>query len=239
MDIKTATKLRQHIITAPTCLTIQNSQNFISTNPVKESLLLQQIKIILEDIPISYIKIGLLPNSKIILLISKILSKHCPNIPVIIDPIIKSTTGKTLLKKEEILHLKEILIPKSYLITPNILEASILSGVKINNLQDMKIAAKILQKLGVKNILIKGGHLADKKEITHFLLQENKEEIILKNNRIKTKLDIRGTGCMLSTAIACFLNEGLKLDEAIRKADNFVNQSIKEARQIGQKLMMV
>ena len=168
----------------------------------------------------------------------KILTKKIPNIPIIIDPIISSTTGKKILKEEEIISLKENLIKNSYLITPNINEASILGNITINNLEDMKIAAKNIKEIGVKNVLIKGGHL-NSNEITHLLLKENNEEIIINNKKIQTNLEVRGTGCMLSTAIACFLKQNTNLEEAIKKADDFVNKEIKRAQKIGCKLVSI
>lgn len=240
MDIKTATKIGCHIATIPTCLTAQNSQKFEATLALPTDFLIKQAELIAQDFLVKAVKIGLLPNQETIEIISKILSKFFFAAPVILDPILISTTGKTLLDSNTILALKEHLIPKSYLITPNILEAATLSGVEIVDLEGVRTAAQKIQKMGVKNILIKGGHLDSKtKEIAHFLLKENGEEVIFKNKRIKTKFDVRGTGCMLATAISCFLSQNFALEEAIKKADNLVNQSIRKAQIIGQKLIMI
>ena len=240
MDIKTATKLQTHIATVPTCLTVQNSKEFLAINPLEPLLIEQQLNIILEDIEVDFVKIGLVPNAQIIEKIGSLISQKLANKKIIIDPIIVSTTGKKILDKTAILQFKNVLIKQAYLLTPNIIEASLLSDIKIESLEDAKKAAKILQKMGAKNVLIKGGHLnQDQNLIVHFLLKENGEEIILQNQRIKTDFDVRGTGCMLSSAICCFLAQGQSIEKSIQKADDFVNNSIKSAQKIGQKLIMI
>jgi hydroxymethylpyrimidine/phosphomethylpyrimidine kinase len=239
MDVKTASKLGSHIFTSPTCLTIQNSRRFDSINPVGVELLKKQINTVLEDGDINIVKIGLLPNKQIIFEVCELLRNKLPDANVIIDPIISSTTGKKILDEDSIEALRGVFLPNSYLITPNINEASILSGVEICDLEDVKIAARSIQGLGVKNVLVKGGHLnVNSGEICHLLLNEDGEEVIIRNRRIDLPADVRGTGCMLSTAIACFLAQGNELREAAQKADDFVNLEIRKAQMVGSKMVM-
>jgi hydroxymethylpyrimidine/phosphomethylpyrimidine kinase len=240
MDIKAATKLNCHLVSAPSCLTVQNSKEFDSINAAPINVLVKQVEVILRDIDVKIVKIGLLANEEIALGVHKLLKTKLPKAKIIIDPVIVSTTGRKILDENCIKALRDVLLLNSYLTTPNIIEASILSEINIDSFKDVQNAAKILQDLGVKNVLIKGGHLnEDMGEIQHLLLKENGEEIIIKNKRIKTDVEIRGTGCMLSTAISCFLSQDYNIEEAIQKADDFVNQEIQKARMIGSKLIMI
>ena len=242
-DIKTASKLQTYLSNIITCLTVQNSKEFQSTNPVDNKIITDQINIILDDISIDLIKIGLLPNLSIMQLLGKMFAEKIKNSKIFIDPIITSTTGKKILQDQEISFLKNQLLAKSYLITPNISEAEILSDIVINNIEDMKNAARKLQKLGCKNILIKGGHLKspeNRHKIHHFLLKEDREEVTFEKERIDTNnLEVRGTGCTFTTAICCFFNKKNNLEQAIINSDKFMNQSIKKTKKIGQKLIII
>jgi len=128
-----------------------------------------------------------------------------------------------LINQKAIKTLKEKLIRKAYLITPNIPEAEILTKIKIRNLEDMIYAANILLKLGAKNVLVKGGH-KNTKHIEDVLLSR-KEIKIFKNKKIKTK-NTHGTGCTLSSAIATFLSCGKPLKKSCELGTKYVNQAI-------------
>ena len=132
--------------------------------------------------------------------------------------------GYKLINKKAIKTLKEKLIKKVYLLTPNIPEAEVLSGVKITNLEDMKFVAKILLKQGIKNVLIKGGHLRNKN--IYDVLANKKETKIFKNKKIKTK-NTHGTGCTLSSAIATFIACGKTINKSCELGIKYVNHSIK------------
>jgi hydroxymethylpyrimidine/phosphomethylpyrimidine kinase len=126
------------------------------------------------------------------------------------------------LKMNAIEELKSQLITFSYLVTPNIFEAEILAEMKIKNLQDVRIAAQKIQKIGVKNV--------DK--ILNYLLKENGEEKIFTNKKLPFK-NIHGTGCTLASAISCFLSQKLDLEKAVKKANSFVYLAIKNSQKIG------
>jgi hydroxymethylpyrimidine/phosphomethylpyrimidine kinase len=241
MDIRVAAKLNIHAVTIPSCLTAQNSNGFDSSFGVDCGFFKKQLEVSLEDVDVSFVKVGLLPGIEMIDCVYEALKRFCSDVPIIIDPIVISTTGKKLLTNRDVDLLKETLIAKSYLVTPNIDEVLALTGVEVNSLSDMKNAAIKLQDIGAKNVLIKGGHFVEdgSDEITHLLLKENGDEVFIKNKRIDTELEVRGTGCMLSTAITCFLSDGFEIEDAVQKADDFVNMSIKGARKIGSKLLMI
>ena len=231
-DIKTATTLKTYCASAITCLTAQNSQKVYEIFYPPIDFLSKQIAVVLDDIKIDAIKIGMLGNAKITKAVTIILKQKAKNIPIITDPVMVATSGDMLLKTDALKILKEQLIANSYLVTPNIFEAEILAEMKIKNLNDVKIAAKKIQKIGVKNVLIKGGHLDSGNKIFNYLLKENSAEKIFTNKKLPFK-SVHGTGCTLSSAITCFLSHGLDLENAIKKANLFVYKAIKNSQKIG------
>ncbi len=143
---------------------------------------------------------------------------------IVLDPVMVAKGGFKLINDKAIRTLREKLITQTYLITPNIPEAEVLTKIKINSIEDMIYAANILLKLGVKNILIKGGHINSKTMNDIFL---NKKELrIFKNKKIKTK-NTHGTGCTLSSAITTFLGCGKTLNKSCELGIKYVNQSIR------------
>ncbi|MFT5702745.1 MAG: hydroxymethylpyrimidine/phosphomethylpyrimidine kinase [Rickettsiales bacterium] len=232
-DIKTATFLKTYCCAVPTCLTAQNTQKVSDIFYPPASFLANQIKAVLEDIKISAIKIGMVGNEENIKEIARILNQNAKNIPIITDPVMVATSGDSLFAKNAIEFLKEKLISVSYLTTPNIPEAEILADMKIKNIEDIKIAARKIQQIGTKNVLIKGGHLDfPKNKVINYLLLENGSIKIFSNKKLPFK-DIHGTGCTLSSAITCFLVQNLDLESAVKKANLFVYNAIKNGGQIG------
>lgn len=230
-DIKTATTLQTYCAAAITCLTAQNSQKVHDIFYPPIDFLTKQIEVVLDDLRFDAIKIGMLGNSQITKCITKILTKKTKNIPLIVDPVMISTSGEELLTRDSLIAIKK-LISNCYLITPNTDEAEILSEMKIRNLKDVKIAAKKIQKIGAKNVFIKGGHLNYKNKIINYLLKENGEEKIFTNKKLPFK-NIHGTGCTISTAITCFISHGLELENSIKNASLFVYKTIKNSKKIG------
>lgn len=232
-DIKTATALKTYAASAITCLTAQNSQKVYDIFYPPIEFLSKQIEVVLGDIKIDVIKTGMLGNAEITKAVAKIIKQKAKNIPTIIDPVMVATSGDSLLKNDAIKILKTELIANCYLTTPNIFEVEILTEMKIKNLSDVKIAAKKIQKIGAKNVLIKGSHLQSQSgKIINFLLKENGEEVIFTNQKLPFK-DIHGTGCTLASAIASYLSKNLDLESAVKKANQFVYKAIKNGKNIG------
>ncbi|MFT7099100.1 MAG: hydroxymethylpyrimidine/phosphomethylpyrimidine kinase [Rickettsiales bacterium] len=230
-DIKTATSLKTYCASAITCLTAQNSQKVSDIFYPPAQFITKQIEVVLEDMEIDAIKIGMLGNKEITQEVTKTLKEKAKNIPILIDPVMVATSGDSLLTKQAIDSLKELLTI-SYLTTPNIPEAEILAEMQIKNLNDVKIAAKKIQQIGARNVLIKGGHLDLGSKIFNFLLKENGDGEIFTNPRLDLG-EIHGTGCTLATAITCFLSKKMNLESAISKANSFVLKAIKNSQKIG------
>ena len=176
-----------------------------------------------KDIRPDAIKIGMLYSSEVIFSVIKSLKKVKTK-KIILDPVMVAKGGFKLIDNKAIKTLKEKLIRNVNLITPNIPEAEILTKIKINSLEDMIHAANILLELGVKNVLVKGGHR--KTKIMYDVFLSKKELKIFKNNKIKTK-NTHGTGCTLSSAIATFFACGKKLNKSCELGVKYVNQSIR------------
>ena len=222
-DIKTVTALGSYAMTAVTAITAQNTTGVNSVVSIHPKEIEKQILFTCKDIKPDAIKIGMLNSPAIILSVIKALKKVKTK-KIVLDPVMVAKGGFKLINDKAIRNLREKLITQTHLITPNIPEAEVLTKIKINSVEDMIYAANILLKLGVKNILIKGGHRNSKTMSDVFL---NKQELrIFKNKKIKTK-NTHGTGCTLSSAIATFLGCGKTLNKSCELGIKYVNQSIR------------
>ena len=221
-DIKTVTSLGSYAMTAITAITSQNTTGVLSISKVPENEIKKQIEFTSKDIKPDAIKIGMLHSSKVINTVINSLNKIRVK-KIILDPVMVSKGGTKLIDDKSIQILRTRLIKKVTLITPNIPEAEILTQTKIKNTKDMIIAGKKLLKLGVKNVLIKGGHLKSSHVFDIFL--NKKEEKIFKSKKINTK-NTHGTGCTLSSAIATYFSCGKTLKKSCGMAINYVNHSI-------------
>ena len=222
-DIKTVTALGGYAMTAVTAVTIQNTTGVKSVIPIKPKQISEQILFTCKDIKPNGVKIGMLHSSAVILSVVNVLKKVKTS-KIILDPVMVAKGGARLINKSAVKTLKDKLINKTYLITPNIPEAEILSQIKIRNLEDMIHAANILLKLGAKNVLVKGGHRNTKN--MEDVLVNSKEIKIFKNKKIKTR-NTHGTGCTLSSAIATFFACGKTINKSCELGIKYVNQSIR------------
>ena len=222
-DIKTVTALGGYAMTAITAITAQNTTGVSSVVPLNPKEIEKQILFTSDDIKPDAIKIGMLHSSEVILTVIKALRKVRTK-KIILDPVMVAKGGFKLINDKAIETLKEKLLKKVHLITPNIPEAEVLSKIKIKSLEDMIYAANILLESGVKNILIKGGHRNTRNMEDVFL---NKKELkVFKNKKIKTK-NTHGTGCTLSSAITTFFACGKSLNKSCELGIKYVNQSIR------------
>ena len=222
-DIKTVTALGCYAMTAITAITAQNTTGVSSVVPINSKEIEKQILFTSKDIKPDAIKIGMLHSSEVILSIIRALKKIKTK-KIILDPVMVAKGGSRLISKSAIKTLKDKLIKKAYLITPNIPEAEILTDTKIESIKDMINAANILLKFGAKNVLIKGGH-RKLKYVEDIFLSKN-EIKIFKNQKIKTR-NTHGTGCTLSSAITAFLSCGKPLKKSCELGIKYVNHSIK------------
>ncbi len=228
-DIKTISSLGGYAATAITALTAQNTQGVFGIHEVPAAFITQQIELVLSDIGADCIKIGMLHKEEIIKAIAAALTPYA-QIPLVLDTVMFAKGGAALLEETAIEALKNTLIPRALIITPNIPEAQYLTAMTINNIEDMRKAAQKLLTLGCTAVLLKGGH-AQGEVVTDILLTSD-EEIILTSQRIKTQ-HTHGTGCAYASAIACFIAGKIPLKDAVRKAHDYVAEAIKHAPCLG------
>jgi len=221
-DIKTITSLGSYAMTAVTAVTVQNTQGVKSVIPIPPKEIKNQIIFTARDIKPDAIKIGMLHSSKVVKEVIEAIKKIRIN-KIILDPVMVAKGGAKLISNNAIQILKKRLIKEVSLITPNIPEAEILTGIKIKNKKNMITAASRLINLGAKNVLIKGGHLRSKKVEDIFL---NKSTFkVFSSLRHNTK-NTHGTGCTLSSAITTFYSCGKTINRACELAIKYVNSAI-------------
>ena len=221
-DIKTVTALGSYAMTAITAITAQNTTGVKSIIPINSQDILNQIIFTSRDIKPDAIKIGMLHSSKVINSVINALNKIKIS-KIILDPVMIAKSGARLIDNKAINILKNKLIKKVSLITPNIPEAEVLTNTKINSTDDMIYAANILLNKGAKNILVKGGHLNT--SFVKDIFVNKKEIIIFKNKKITTK-NTHGTGCTLSSAITTFYSCGKTLKKSCELGVKYVNHAI-------------
>ncbi len=220
-DLKTFSALGVFGKTIITSITSQNTFGVQSSYDLPVHVIGEQFQAILEDKKCQAIKTGMLGNEETVLLVSKMIKKsRLKNL--VVDPVISSTSGKRLLTRRGVEAVKEFLLPLASLVTPNIKEAELLSGIKIKRDSDKKKAARIILKTGVRAVLITGGHLKGNPDD---LLLDEKGWQIFPSNRL-SKVDIHGTGCVFSAAITAKLAQGLSLREAVQKAKEYIGEAI-------------
>jgi hydroxymethylpyrimidine/phosphomethylpyrimidine kinase len=231
-DLKTATAHKVYAGAVITCLTAQNTQKVFAVENPSIKFLRQQLEVVLADIKFDVIKIGMLGNADIIECVADVLAKKAKNIPLILDTVMVATSGDLLLEKNAVAALKKF-VKAAKIVTPNIDEAKVLSGISIKNLEDMKRAALVIKELGCKSVLIKGGHLnfSDGKIYSVLLDEKNKSHLI--SNKKIGKKNIHGTGCTLASALACNLAKKMDLVKATKAANAYVYSSIVKSLKVG------
>ena len=221
-DIKTVTSLGSYALTAITAITIQNTKGVKSVIPIPPNEIKKQIIFSAKDIKPDAIKIGMLHSHFVIKKVMEAL-KRINTKKIVLDPVMVAKGGARLVNNKAIDFLKKKLIHKVTLITPNIPEAEVLTGLKIKNKDDMIFAANKLINYGAKNVLIKGGHLNTKMVEDIFL---NKTDLkIFHSPRYKTR-NTHGTGCTLSSAITTFISCGKSIKKACELGIKYVNLAI-------------
>ncbi len=221
-DIKTITSLGSYAMTAVTAVTVQNTQGVKSVIPIHPKEIENQIIFTAKDIQPDAIKIGMLHSSQVVEKVINALKKIKVK-KIILDPVMVAKGGAKLIDKKAINVLKKKLIKHVSLVTPNIPEAEVLTGINIKNKEDMIVAAKELINLGAQNVLIKGGHLKSKLMVDIFI---NKSDFKVFLNKKHNTKNTHGTGCTLSSAITTFFSCGKSIKKACYLGIKYVNSAI-------------
>ncbi len=227
-DLKTFSAHGVYGMSVITAVTAQNTQGVLAVQDISTELISKQIEAIFEDIRVDGMKIGMASQISIINTIGEGLRFYKPS-NIVLDPVMVSKSGYHLLQPEAMKALVDILLPLATVVTPNIPEAEVITGIKINSIAEMEKAASMICKMGSKNVLVKGGHLEN--EATDILF-DGTGFTHLKSRRIDTR-NTHGTGCTLSAAIASNLALGYSVEEAVTKAKEYITVAIENSLSIG------
>ncbi|MDW7731343.1 MAG: bifunctional hydroxymethylpyrimidine kinase/phosphomethylpyrimidine kinase [Methanolobus sp.] len=225
-DIKTISALGLHGACAITSVTSQNTQGVLSAFDLPREVIRDQIDAVCSDMHIGWAKSGMLSSRDITATVAEMIGKY--GIRLVVDPVMAAEAGGDLLRKEAIATLKEKLLPKSYVVTPNINEAATLSGITITNVEEAKQAARSIARTGVKAVIVTGGHL-DASDVIYE--SETEEYTVIPGEFVKG--GTHGSGCTYSSALTCFLAKGMSLPEAARNAKDFVVRAIQGSQEAG------
>lgn len=232
-DIKSFKNHGVYGLSVITAITAQNTRGVQRSFILPAKVIEEQLKSVSIDFKVKALKTGMLGNSKIVNIVASYLKKN-KSIKAVIDPVIFSKNKYPLLDKQGVKALKKVLFPHVYLVTPNIPEAEILTGLKIETIEELETAALMLSELGAKNVLIKGGHLKSSVGLPRGtdVLFDGKKFYMFTSNYVATK-NTHGIGCALSSAITANLAKGYSLVDAIESAKEYVVRSLKKTQRIG------
>jgi len=226
-DLKTFHQFGVYGESAVTLITVQNSCGVKRIEYLAAELVAAQIRAVIEDIPPAAAKTGALGTRDVIEAVAGVAAEF--QFPLIVDPVLLSKNGQALLTPDAVEAFKTKLLPRAFLITPNLHEAASLTGLAVRDPAGMKLAAEKLAVLGPRAVLVKGGHLTV--EPTDVLFYDGKW-LEFTAPRIETR-HTHGTGCTFSAAITALLAAGHDLEPAIEKAKQFITEAIRTAPGLG------
>ncbi len=230
-DIKTATALGAYAATAITALTAQNTRGIERIFPIPPDFVAQAMSAVLRDIGADAVKTGMLVDAATVDAVADTLEKLAPDVPLVIDPVMVSSSGTRLLAEDAIDLLKRRLIARATIITPNLPEAEILAGHPIPDLAAMKRAAAALRELGAYAAVITGGHLAG--ATVRDVIADADGGHVFESPRLETAAT-HGTGCTFASAVAAGIAQGMAIRAAVERAHRFVHDAIRTAPGLGQ-----
>lgn len=226
-DLRVARAFGVHGLSVPTALTAQNTLGVFGVFPVESSFFLLQIESLLKDVRPDAVKAGMLYSVETVDFLSQAIRDYALE-NIVTDPVTVSSSGASLARDGALDRIKDVLFPLSMVVTPNIYEAAVLTGLFIEDESDMERAARELKKMGPQAVVITGGHL-DRVTIDVFF--DGKEMHRIETEKIPG--EYHGTGCAFSTAIASSLALGHTPVESVRKAKDFVTEAVRKAYYIG------
>ncbi len=225
-DLKTFSALGCYGMAALTALTAQNTRGVSAVHVPPPEFLVAQLDAIFADVRVDAVKIGMLATGDMVRAVARCLSLR-PGPPVVLDPVLVATSGDSLGAPDVVDAMVEHLLPLAAVVTPNLPEAARLGGVALPEDEDaMRAAAEALMARGARAVLVKGGHLAGGDAVD--LLVEGREIRFFHARRIATP-NTHGTGCTLSSAVACYLAKGLPLADAVDAAKSYLTAAIAES----------
>ena len=230
-DVKTIAAHGCYGVACITALTVQSTAGVKRVAAVSPEVIAETLEELSADLDIAAVHIGMLGSGKVARVVSEFLAKsELGN--VVLDPIIKSSSGSDLTDAPGLRLLVERLLPQATVITPNVDEAATLTGLAVTNLEQMRVAAARLHEMGATAVVITGGHLDKAIDLLSFTSRHGTEQEVFKSNRLESK-STHGTGCAFSTAMACHLARGRGLPEAVLLSKTYVAAAIANAHPLG------
>jgi hydroxymethylpyrimidine/phosphomethylpyrimidine kinase len=231
-DIKAVTALGGFAMTAITAITVQNTLGVFAVEPVRGEIIRAQIKAVMEDLGADVIKIGMLGDAQTAGLVADALDVFAPRIPVVLDPVMVAKGGAALLQDDAVGVVRDRLVARATVVTPNAPEAQRLTGIPVFDRVGQIAAARALVSLGARYALVKGGHV-DGAVIADVLAhQDERPPLIFESARQDTSAT-HGTGCTLASAIAAHLAFGAPMADAVRAAREYLQGAIRHAPGFG------
>ncbi len=230
-DIKTIAAHGCYGLGCITALTIQSTQGVRKVEPVSGKLIAEVLRELANDTPIAAVRIGMLGNGEVVDAVRDFLSAFKPP-NVVLDPILKSTSGTKLLNNHGPEKLRTLL-PLAHVLTPNIEEAASLTGVPVTNLEQMKVAAFKLHDMGAANVVVTGGHLEKAIDLLSVKQAEGQPKQTEFGSNLLRSTSTHGTGCAFATAVACNLALGRQLEDAVIMAKVYVTKAIAKGYPLG------
>jgi hydroxymethylpyrimidine/phosphomethylpyrimidine kinase len=228
-DLKTFASLNVYGMSVIAALTAQNTQGVRGVMEIPAAFVGLQLDAVLSDITPGAIKTGMLGTAAVVDVVAHKLRRSAAELPLVVDPVIVSSSGTHLLDHTGEESLKRLLLPLAALVTPNLAEASVLTGIDVHDLDTMEEAARRLHRMGARHVLVKGGHLEGDAIDVYF---DGTRIERLSSPRIDTK-DLHGTGCVLSAAVTAHLSRGSSVYDAVVHAKHFVTSAIRNSLRLG------
>lgn len=229
-DLKTFSANGVFGMSVITSVVAENTSRVISVENISPQIISDQFDAVFEDITVNAVKIGMLSDKTRMDVVAGKLREYAPQY-VVIDPVMIAKGGHALMEQNALDALRELIIPLSFVLTPNIPEAEAITGMRIGNVEEMKTAARTIFELGAKNVVIKGGHLDEDKDAVDVLF-DGREFYYFSSERINTK-NTHGTGCTFSSAIAAGLAKEKSVYASVSDAKKYVRTAIEHSLDIG------
>jgi len=230
-DIKTIAAHGCYGVACVTALTVQSTVGVRRVEALKPGLVTETLQELAEDFPIAAVRIGILGSAAVTGALTDFLSRRKLS-NVVLDPVLRSSSGTVLIDPDGLRLLKEKLIPLSTVITPNVREAAELTAIEVVNPEQMKAAARKIHAMGAPAVVVTGGEMEKAIDLLSFESRQGVQQELFKSERLRSN-STHGTGCAFATAVACHLAAGRGLPEAVMLAKAYVTAAIANAPPIG------
>jgi hydroxymethylpyrimidine/phosphomethylpyrimidine kinase len=227
-DVKTIAAHGCYGVTCITALTVQSTLGVTRVDPIEGRMITEALEQLMDDLEISAVKIGMLGSAEAAKCVAAFLKRYSMR-HVVLDPIIRSSSGAELISRDGLQVMKDRILGRASVITPNIDEAAALTGLSVTTMAEMQLAASRLHDMGARNVIVTGGHLDPPHDLVS---REDRRTTVLEGNKIPG-YSTHGTGCAFSTALACSLAKGNDLFTAAKAAKHYVEAALRKALPIG------